>query len=70
MQPAGRHRRPCRAGELDAFELIGLTAPPFGMTTGMICSPQNLLNEVCYEIGVEKSIVAGYLRPLKARAAW
>jgi len=32
--------------------LIGLTATPYRMTTGMICGPENLLNHVCYEVGV------------------
>jgi DNA repair protein RadD len=48
--------------------LIGLTATPFRMTTGMICGPENLLNHVCYEIGVRELIVQGYLCPLKSKA--
>ena len=48
--------------------LIGLTATPFRMTTGMICSPDNLLNHVCYEIGVRELIVQGYLCPLVSKA--
>ncbi len=48
--------------------LIGLTATPFRMTTGMICGAGNLLNEVCYEVSVRELIVQGYLCPLKTKA--
>ncbi len=48
--------------------LIGLTATPYRMTSGTICSPDNLLNHVCYEVGVRELIVQGYLCPLKTKA--
>ena len=48
--------------------LIGLTATPYRMATGMICGPENLLNHVCYEIGVKELIAQDYLCPLKSRA--
>jgi DNA repair protein RadD len=53
--------------------LIGLTATPYrtcggAMSTGMICGHDNLLNHVCYEIGVRELIVQGYLCPLKSKA--
>jgi len=48
--------------------LIGLTATPYRMTTGMICGPENLLNEVCYEVGVRELIVQGYLCKLRSKA--
>jgi len=48
--------------------LIGLTATPYRMSTGMICGPENLLNHVCYEIGVKELIIQGYLCPLRSRA--
>jgi len=48
--------------------LIGLTATPYRMSTGMICGPENLLNHVCYEVGVRELITQGYLCPLKSRA--
>ncbi len=47
-----------------SLRVIGLTATPFRMKSGMICGPQNILNEVCYEIGVKELIVQGYLCPL------
>ena len=48
--------------------VIGLTATPFRMKTGSICEPDNILNEVCYEIGVRELIVQGYLSGLKTKA--
>jgi len=48
--------------------LVGLTATPYRMTTGMICGPDNLLNEICYEVGVRELIVQGFLCPLKSKA--
>lgn len=50
------------------LRLIGLTATPYRMSTGMICGPDNLLNEICYEIGVRELIIQGYLCPLKSKA--
>ena len=49
--------------------LIGLTATPFRMKSGMICAPENVLNHVCYEIGVKELIVQGYLCPLITKAS-
>jgi len=48
--------------------LIGLTATPYRMKTGMICEPEHLLNEVCYDVGVKELIVQGYLCPLRTKA--
>jgi len=50
------------------LRVIGFTATPFRMRTGMICSPDNILNAVCYEIGVRELIVQGYLCPLRTKA--
>ena len=50
------------------LRLIGLTATPYRMTTGMICGPDNLLNDICYEIGVRELIGQGFLCPLKSKA--
>lgn len=49
--------------------LVGLTATPYRMSSGLICAPDNLLNHVCYEVGVRELIVQGYLCPLKTKAA-
>lgn len=44
--------------------VVGLTATDYRLDNGPICSPDNFLNDVCYEIGVKELIVAGYLSPL------
>jgi DNA repair protein RadD len=49
------------------LRLIGLTATPYRMTSGMICGPDNLLNDICYEVGVRELIVQGFLCPLKSK---
>jgi DNA repair protein RadD len=46
------------------LRIVGLTATPFRLTSGPICSPDGLLNEVCYEVGVKQLIIEGYLSPL------
>jgi DNA or RNA helicases of superfamily II len=48
--------------------LIGLTATPYRMRTGMLCGPDNLLTAVCYEIGVLELIESGFLSPLYSKA--
>jgi len=48
--------------------LIGLTATPYRMTSGMICGPDNLLNHVCYEVGVRELMMQGYLCQLRSKA--
>ena len=51
------------------LRVIGLTATPFRMTSGPICAPENILNHVCYEVGVRELIVQGYICPLKTKAS-
>ncbi|HMQ16880.1 MAG TPA: DEAD/DEAH box helicase family protein, partial [Phycisphaerae bacterium] len=48
--------------------VIGLTATPFRMKSGTICAPENILNAVCFEVGVRELIVQGYLCPLRTKA--
>lgn len=48
--------------------VIGLTATPFRMKSGTICAPDNILNAVCYEVGVRELIVQGYLCGLRTKA--
>lgn len=48
--------------------LIGLTATPYRTQSGIICRPENLLNEICYEVGIRELIRDGYLCPLKSKA--
>lgn len=48
--------------------LIGLTATPYRLKSGMLCAPENLLNQICFEIGVKELINRGFLSPLKTKA--
>jgi len=48
--------------------VIGLTATPFRMKSGMICSPENFLNSICYEVGVRELIRDGYLCKLVTKS--
>jgi len=50
------------------IRLIGLTATPFRMKSGLICGPDQLLTEICYEIGIRELIRDGFLSPLISRA--
>ncbi|MCY3017548.1 MAG: DEAD/DEAH box helicase [Planctomycetota bacterium] len=50
------------------LRVIGLTATPFRMTSGPICARENILNAICYEVGVRELIVQGYLCPLVTKA--
>jgi DNA repair protein RadD len=50
------------------LRVIGLTATPFRMTSGMICTPEHFLNAVCYEVGVKELIRDGYLCALRTKA--
>ena len=49
------------------MRIIGLTATPFRMSTGPICTPDGILNQVVFEVGVLELIRAGYLSPLVSR---
>ncbi|QDT34006.1 DEAD/DEAH box helicase [Thalassoglobus polymorphus] len=48
--------------------VIGLTATPYRLKSGMICTPDHFLNDVGYEVGVRELIVQGYLSPLVTKA--
>jgi len=48
--------------------VIGLTATPFRLKSGMICAPENILNAVCFEVGVRELIRDGFLCPLVTKA--
>ena len=49
--------------------MSGFTATAYRTGTGVICSPDNILNEICYEVGVRELIVQGYLCPLRSKSA-
>ncbi len=51
------------------LRLVGLTATPYRMSTGMLCGPDELLRAICYEIGVLDLINAGYLSKLVSKHA-
>jgi DNA repair protein RadD len=48
--------------------LIGLTATPYRLDSGLICAPDNLLNDICFESGIRGLIHDGYLCPLISKA--
>lgn len=50
------------------LRIVGFTATPFRMKTGPICTPEGILNHVCFEIGVRELIRDGYLCPLITKA--
>lgn len=50
------------------LRLVGLTATPFRLKDGSICAPGNLLNHVCFEVGVKELIRDGFLSPLVSKA--
>jgi DNA repair protein RadD len=50
------------------LRVIGCTATPYRLKTGSICTPEGILNHVCYEVGVRELIVRGYLCPLVSKA--
>lgn len=45
--------------------VCGLTATPFRLSSGPICSADGILNEICYEVGVRELIVGGYISRLR-----
>lgn len=47
--------------------LVGLTATPYRLKSGMICGKDNLLNAISYEVGVRELIDGGYLSHLISR---
>lgn len=50
------------------LRIIGLTATPYRLKTGSICTPDGFLNHICYEVGVRELIRDGYLCPLVSKA--
>lgn len=51
-----------------SVRVIGFTATPYRMKTGYICEPENILNQICYEIGVKQLIDDGFLCRLISKA--
>lgn len=48
--------------------IVGLTATPYRLSSGMICGPDNVLNHICYEVGIRDLIAQGFLSPLVSRS--
>ncbi len=43
------------------MKVLGLTATPYRLGSGMICTPDGILQEVCFEVGIRPLINRGYL---------
>ena len=48
--------------------VIGLTATPYRLDAGPICSAEHFLNAICYEIGIKELIRDGFLCPLVSKS--
>ncbi len=48
--------------------VIGLTATPYRLDSGEICSPDHFLNHVCLEVGIKQLIRDGFLCSLISKA--
>lgn len=51
------------------LRVIGLTATPYRLTSGPICAPDNILNKICFEVGVKELLQQGFLCPLRSKAS-
>lgn len=49
------------------IRMIGLTATPYRMKTGLIVGDDNIFNKVCYESKITDLIEQGYLSPLRTK---
>ena len=49
------------------LRLIGLTATPYRLKSGAICGPDNLLNDISYEVSVKELIEGGYLSHITSK---
>jgi DNA repair protein RadD len=50
------------------LRVVGFTATPFRLKTGPICTPEGILNAICFEVGVRELIRDGFLSPLVSKA--
>jgi len=51
------------------LRVIGLTATPYRLSSGPLCKPDGILNEICYSIGVKQLVNRGYLSKIVSKAA-
>ncbi len=49
------------------MRVVGLTATPYRTNSGTICTPDGIVNEICYEIGIKDLISDGYLCKIRSR---
>jgi DNA repair protein RadD len=49
------------------MRVVGLTATPYRMSTGLICHRDNILNQICYQVSVKTLINQGYLCKLRSK---
>lgn len=49
------------------LRVVGWTATPYRLSSGPLCHRDHLLNEICYEIGVDSLINQGFLCPLRSK---
>jgi DNA repair protein RadD len=47
----------------------GLTATPYRLKTGPICTPDGILNHVCYEVGVRELMARGHISKVTSKDA-
>ena len=50
------------------IRMVGWTATPFRTQGGLICKPENLFNEICYEANIRDLIDAGYISKITAKS--
>jgi DNA repair protein RadD len=48
--------------------IVGFTATAFRLKSGPICTPDGVLNHICYEVGVRELIRDGFLCPLVTKS--
>ena len=49
--------------------VVGLTATPYRMKGGYVCSADHFLNDICYEVSVRELIAKGYLSRLTSKGS-
>jgi len=50
-----------------SVRVIGFTATPYRMKSGMICGPDHILNEICYEVSVRRLLDDGYITRVRTK---
>lgn len=49
------------------LRVIGLTATPYRLDSGLVCGPDRVLTEICYKVPLLRLIKEGYLCPLTSK---